>query len=65
MDTTSYALVYVNTSKFLLSTPPPPSSIDLDSIMIRALDLWEESKVTRRMDTNSYIVVMAMCEQLV
>ncbi len=30
----------------------------------RALDLWEESKMSGSMDTDSYTIVMAMCERL-
>ncbi len=30
----------------------------------RVLYLWEESKMTGRMDTDSYSIVMAMCERL-
>ncbi len=39
---------------------PPPA---LDNNYDRVLDLWEESKITGRMDTDSYTIVIAMCER--
>ncbi len=45
----------------LLFRAPPPA---LDNNYDRVLDLWKESKMTGRMDTDSYTIVMAMCERL-
>ena len=36
----------------------------MDNNYDRVLDSWEESKITGRMDTDSYTIVIAMCEKL-